>query len=1131
MAFKPPTWFHYLSLDLQTKYMKLYETLPIIFPRFLWNDDSRNRILNDWIYERRNLPPHDFIPHQYQSWFWDSIWALDSFLSDEYHLWLKDPAGLQYAGRLFSYLQSWFNNLSVGGTLYISENILRSLDMPPIIWAFWTSPMEWFVKTSLLPFLTFLMGKLDAVYSLSNMQLYNRGQPMLILATHLVGGLSPDRFFRILPSTLSAMWKGASILTEETAPDHSASELTSGVERLLVALTDLVSQIRISIGQYRALSSSISTRYVGIFPLIHLIPGLDLSKYQIFDKKQALHPPPQASKHCLLWSLECANVPQPVITSMAAFIPGRLIRLCSLNHIFEQGSLHVQITYSTPSDPTRTKILAYGNTSLPPIQLGLVDNHLFLNEPIPVTPLYLKHAYSLPSGFIGQTNIAHLNHGIPDAFYDSPHFTSFDIINYLWKAPNLLRRMTFYETNASYRKLIDIEEFDDTHLSYLPALSTRPLQPKEADNDPPNIWFADFETFVSGPHHRPYLLCYGQLNNPVVALDCVPDPKAAIYQMLNTIQRGIIYFHNLSYDGSFLLAHLKPAKDTIIEYGSNKLLAFKILGPSLNIEFRDSLAVLPFPLRDFPKMLGINTEKEIMNYQAYNETTYRGLQPISNLVGPFSYEELSNAAARAGALEDDLIDMWKYAVYYCSRDVEVLAQGYFKMNTMMEQATNQSLWHRLTAPSLAFHSLRLQGVFEGCLELTGAPAYCIRKTAVGGRCMLRRNQKQHIQRPISDFDAVSLYPSAMSLLYTLKGPPKVITSEQLLNWNQEYPKWDGFFIEIEILSVGRILDFPLISYKEHGKRIFCNRTGTMWVNDITLEDLQTFHQITYRPLKGYYYNEGKNFRIQEVIKTIFNLRLDAKKQKQAIEVVYKLLMNSCYGKTIIKPRHTKKNIIDEEELLKTLGSSTFNTVSYEPLTNGNFILKSLVDALQNWSFPSLGSHVLAMSKRIITQVTSLAQELHIGIYYTDTDSIHIDKDRIEDLSNAFQERYHRNLIGKDLCQFHTDFPSTSRGMMWSEQFIGVGKKAYIDCLTDGVERSYHIRLKGIPEQSILKYCERHQITPDELYKRFFYHDDYKATFDICDAKTAFSRKSNYLISSLEHFTRQLSFPRSLEPFE
>lgn len=45
--------------------------------------------------------------------------------------------------------------------------------------------------------------------------------------------------------------------------------------------------------------------------------------------------------------------------------------------------------------------------------------------------------------------------------------------------------------------------------------------------------------------------------------------------------------------------------------------------------------------------------------------------------------------------------------------------------------------------------------------------------------MTRRNQQWHTITKLCDFDAVSLYPSAMKRLHLPLGKPKVLTAEQL----------------------------------------------------------------------------------------------------------------------------------------------------------------------------------------------------------------------------------------------------------------------------------------------------------------------------------------------------------------
>ena len=110
------------------------------------------------------------------------------------------------------------------------------------------------------------------------------------------------------------------------------------------------------------------------------------------------------------------------------------------------------------------------------------------------------------------------------------------------------------------------------------------------------------------------------------------------------------------------------------------------------------------------------------------------------------------------------------------------------------------------------------------------------------------------------------------------------------------------------------------------------------------------------------------------------------------------------------------------------------------------------------------------------------------------------------LEDKFRERYNRELNGKNLGQFHIDFDldcglKDEKGdkikckNIYSEKFIGLGKKSYIDSLvgtcpiTGNTIRGFHIRMKGIPNGSILYYCRENNITPLELYQKLEKGDD------------------------------------------
>ena len=93
--------------------------------------------------------------------------------------------------------------------------------------------------------------------------------------------------------------------------------------------------------------------------------------------------------------------------------------------------------------------------------------------------------------------------------------------------------------------------------------------------------------------------------------------------------------------------------------------------------------------------------------------------------------------------------------------------------------------------------------------------------------MLADNEKQRTDTNLVDFDAVSLYPSAMVRLYTLEGIPKVLQKDQLdVNYllsrlfreGQVEPDRErfisGFFVHIEITRVGKPRHFPLIVFNK-----------------------------------------------------------------------------------------------------------------------------------------------------------------------------------------------------------------------------------------------------------------------------------------------------------------------------
>ena len=82
----------------------------------------------------------------------------------------------------------------------------------------------------------------------------------------------------------------------------------------------------------------------------------------------------------------------------------------------------------------------------------------------------------------------------------------------------------------------------------------------------------------------------------------------------------------------------------------------------------------------------------------------------------------------------------------------------------------------------------------------------------------------------------------------------------------------------------------------------------LFIDKTALEDAITFQEIEFEILDGYYFNEGHNSTIQGTLRHLYSLRRDLKKTKNPAQLVIKKILNSMYGKTILKPIQTETTV-------------------------------------------------------------------------------------------------------------------------------------------------------------------------------------------------------------------------------
>ena len=314
-------------------------------------------------------------------------------------------------------------------------------------------------------------------------------------------------------------------------------------------------------------------------------------------------------------------------------------------------------------------------------------------------------------------------------------------------------------------------------------------------------------------------------------------------------------------------------------------------------------------------------------------------------------------------------------------------------------------------------------------------------------------------------DENSLYPTA---IINLKGYPigkgknisiKELKSKRFMKYACEY------YLKILIIKVNKKLHFPCLTMiGKRGERLWINdmEGKEIYVDRITLEDLEKYHDIEYECKIGLMFTDGYNSEISKVIRTVYDYRMKYKKEGNPLQLVYKLILNVAYGKTIQKPKDTKifwraNKTTNFRSLIRLYGE---NLQSIEkPKKDVNlFKAKVRIGIINHWAMPHCGSLVLSQSKRIMNEILVPYGEY---IVYTDTDSFLISE---EGYLKLLEER--PELFGSDLGQIKEE-KHLDGDDVWIKKGMFLAPKLYwIQEENEKGETYDKIVMKGIPKSSI-----------------------------------------------------------------
>jgi hypothetical protein len=564
--------------------------------------------------------------------------------------------------------------------------------------------------------------------------------------------------------------------------------------------------------------------------------------------------------------------------------------------------------------------------------------------------------------------------------------------------------------------------------------------------------------------------------------------------------------HNVSYDISFILEHLQGGSMKAIKKGS-RFISASVVYKTVDLNFKDSYKIIPSALREFSNMFNLPYEKEVMPYDVFTHEFIAGdflIHPdvIAATYSPGMVEEMRPNIEKHGCIceqDGERWDMLKYSQFYCERDVELLNAGWnaFRKMTLEFFDLDINAKEVLTTASLAFKHLQNE-CFDGTYSVSGIVLEFIRRATFGGQTQAARNESMIVEgQPILDMDKVSLYPTAMVSMPGIPlGKPKVF-------YDQIPDHADYFFVQIQIWRVrGPAYDFPMLPLR--------TKEGTNdWTNDIedqvciigkqTLQDLIDWNDVfEYKVLRGYYWDEGWNTHLAGTIQHMYDRRAELKREGNPAQLIYKLLMNSSYGRAGLKPIDNMDYYLAPDKLNRFIANNYYRIAQMNIMPNGDTRVVANKAINRHFNQQHVATMILETSKHLMRKVLLLQQRIESPlaqqIFYTDTDSIHISEPAWRELELIYKSKYNEQLAGKALGQFHSDFELGGTfmrsaegelvptdldssvlkgGSLYSRKLIVCGKKAYLDILTSTENPElevYHFRLKGIPEKSIVSKC-------------------------------------------------------------
>jgi DNA polymerase type B, organellar and viral len=324
------------------------------------------------------------------------------------------------------------------------------------------------------------------------------------------------------------------------------------------------------------------------------------------------------------------------------------------------------------------------------------------------------------------------------------------------------------------------------------------------------------------------------------------------------------------------------------------------------------------------------------------------------------------------------------SIFYCENDVIILYKVLIKFNEIIFNTFNIDALKYPTLSSLSFAIYRTNYLkFYKIPLITGNLYKALKLSYTGGSVDVYKPFGTNI----NGYDVNSLYPTVMLKNDMPVGNPIYFEGDVYKYETEPF----GFF-EVEV-NAPLDLNVPILQKRiltKNGYRTIApvgKWTGTYFSEEIKAAKKLGY---TFKVINGFIFNKLNIFK--DFINDLYKFKENSNKNS-ADYIIYKLLMNSLYGRFGMKPDFEKSLIISEKDLDKLLSGDFIIPKKIIELKNKKILINfyDLNDDLD------LSNNNRKISVSIASAITAYARIYmsffknldNIELYYSDTDSLYI----------------------------------------------------------------------------------------------------------------------------------------------